>query len=51
MAKSVHFGVAGKARKGRKLYIGIAGKARKAKKAPILREDRGPSPYVGITQP
>ncbi len=37
MAKSVHFGVAGKARKGRKLYIGIAGKARKAKKA-----------YVGI---
>ena len=37
MAKGAFFGVAGKARKVRKMYIGIAGKARKVKKA-----------YVGI---
>ena len=37
MAKSVHFGIGAKARKGRKMYFGVGGKARKVKKA-----------YVGI---
>lgn len=37
MAKGAFFGVAGKARKVKKMYMGIAGKARKVKKA-----------YVGI---
>ena len=37
MAKAVHVGVAGKARRSRKVYFGVGGKARKVKKA-----------YVGI---
>ena len=35
MAKSVHFGVAAKARKGRKMYWGVNGVARKIKKGYI----------------
>ena len=37
MAKAVHVGVAGKARRSRKVYFGVGGKARKVKKS-----------YVGV---
>lgn len=35
MAKGAYIGIAGKARKVKKMYIGVGGKARKVKKAYI----------------